>query len=213
MPQSDFMSLQPWIKHINNMVNSLNISHKCCGKQVFCQWRRLFPSCQSWFKAAWFKLGMCRPGLPGGPSYGLCPCGYSRQNFSEFTPSSINTPFQNVKTFEWFCCLLYDLPLKLLFPLRLPLQFPFSPISLLARTAYMLRKSSQLIRMLIMFMHLPTLWFLRKILTCMLQIFLPPLSWFRSAKYLERDTTQISGLTTWENTPLRTSRKFMHTLK
>ena len=27
MSQSDFMSLQPWIKHINNMVNSL-ISHK-----------------------------------------------------------------------------------------------------------------------------------------------------------------------------------------
>ena len=35
MPQSNFMSLnlQPWIKHINNMVNSLNISQKCCGEQ------------------------------------------------------------------------------------------------------------------------------------------------------------------------------------
>ena len=27
------MSLQPRIKHINNMVNSLNISQKCCGEQ------------------------------------------------------------------------------------------------------------------------------------------------------------------------------------
>ena len=44
MSQSDFMSLQPWIKHINNMVNSLNISQKCCGEEGFCQWRRRFPS-------------------------------------------------------------------------------------------------------------------------------------------------------------------------
>ena len=44
MPQSDFMSLQPWIKHINNIVNSLNISQKCCGKQGFCWQRQLLPS-------------------------------------------------------------------------------------------------------------------------------------------------------------------------
>ena len=44
MPQSDFMSLQPWIKHINNMVYSLNISQKCCGEPGFCRRRWLFPS-------------------------------------------------------------------------------------------------------------------------------------------------------------------------
>ena len=33
MPQSNFMSLQSWIKHINNTVNSLNISQKCCDEQ------------------------------------------------------------------------------------------------------------------------------------------------------------------------------------
>ena len=44
MSQSDFMSLQPWIKHINNMVNSLNILQKCCGEQGFCRRRRRFPN-------------------------------------------------------------------------------------------------------------------------------------------------------------------------
>jgi hypothetical protein len=48
MPQSDFMSLQPLIKHINNMVNSLNISQKCCGGQGFCRRRRHFPSYPIW---------------------------------------------------------------------------------------------------------------------------------------------------------------------
>ena len=48
MPQSDFKSLQPWTKHINNMANSLNISQKCCGEQGFCQRRRLFPKSIIW---------------------------------------------------------------------------------------------------------------------------------------------------------------------
>ena len=38
---------------------------------------------------------------------------------------------------------------------------------------------------------------LKKILACTLQISLLPLSWFRSAKCLERDTTQTPGLTAW----------------
>ena len=108
---------------------------------------------------------------------------------------------------------IYDPLLKLLFPLKRTLQYLFSPISLPAQTAYMLRRSSQLIGMLMTFMHLPTLWFLSKILICTLQIFLPLPSRFRLAKYSEKDATWIPGLTAWKNTPPRTSRRFMRTLK
>ena len=89
----------------------------------------------------------------------------------------------------------------------------FLPISLLAQTAYMLRKFSQLIRTPMMSMRHPTLWFSRKILTCMLPISLPLLSWFKLAKCSVKDITRIPGLTAWKNTPLRTSRKFMHMLE
>ena len=40
--------------------------------------------------------------------------------------------------------------------------------------------------------------------------FLPLLSLFKLAKCSGKDITQIPGLTTWESTPLRTSRIFMH---
>ena len=106
---------------------------------------------------------------------------------------------------------IYDLPSKLLFPLKLPLWYPFLPIFLLAQTAYMLRRFSQLIRTPMMSTCRPTLWFSRKILACMLWISLPPLSWFKLAKCSGKDITWIPGLTAWENTPLRTSRKFMCT--
>jgi hypothetical protein len=45
---------------------------------------------------------------------------------------------------------------KIVIPLKLLSQYPFLPTSLLAQIAYMLRKSSQLLRLLMMFMHLPT---------------------------------------------------------
>ena len=74
---------------------------------------------------------------------------------------------------------MYDLPLKLLFTLKLPSQYPFLPISLLAWTAYMLRRSSQLIGTPTTSTCSLTLWFSRLILTCTLQIFLPLLSLFK----------------------------------
>ena len=103
---------------------------------------------------------------------------------------------------------IYNLPSKLLFPLKLLSRYPFLPISPLARTAYTLRRFSRPIGTPMISTCHQTPWFLRKILACTLRIFLHPPSWFKPAKYLEKDITRIPGLTAWANTLLRTSRKF-----
>ena len=100
---------------------------------------------------------------------------------------------------------------KIVISLKLLSRYLFLPISPLARTAYMLRRFSQQIGMPTMSMCRLTPWFSRQILACTLWIFLPLLSLFKLTKYLGKDITQIPGLTAWESTPLRTSRKFMHT--
>ena len=85
--------------------------------------------------------------------------------------------------------------IKIVIPLKLLSQYPFLPISPPARTAYTLRRFSQPIGTPTTSTRRQTPWFLKKILTCTSRVFLHLPSRFKPAKYLEKDITQIPGLT------------------